>query len=104
VPLHTITTKDKFGLVTVTLSKKNNTVIDVGLRMLQPRELFNAQGFAEDYIIDVDHEGNKYSKAKQVARWGNAVPPVFSEHLVRANLPEICVGKKKRQLHDMVAI
>ncbi|WP_460267604.1 DNA cytosine methyltransferase, partial [Bacillus luti] len=49
VPLHTITTKDKFGLVTVTLSKRDNEVLDIGLRMLQPRELFKAQGFSEDY-------------------------------------------------------
>ncbi|WP_336769773.1 DNA cytosine methyltransferase [Bacillus bombysepticus] len=104
VPLHTITTKDKFGLVTVTLSKKDNVVLDIGLRMLQPRELFNAQGFSEDYIIDKDHEGNKYPKWKQVARCGNAVPPVFSEQLVRANLPEICVGAGKRQLKEVVAM
>ncbi|GAB6428264.1 hypothetical protein bcgnr5372_39130 [Bacillus luti] len=104
VPLHTITTKDKFGLVTVTLSKEDNEVLDIGLRMLQPRELFNAQGFSEDYIIDKDHEGNKYPKWKQVARCGNAVPPVFSEQLVRANLPEICVGSGRRQLKEVVAM
>ncbi|PED57389.1 hypothetical protein CON50_00670 [Bacillus anthracis] len=102
--MHTITTNDKFGLVTVTLSKTDNTVINVGLRMLQPLELFNVQGFPEDYLIDVDYEGNKYSKAKQVVRCRNAVPPVFSEYLVRANLPEICVGAGKQQLKDMFAI
>ncbi|WP_130777010.1 MULTISPECIES: DNA cytosine methyltransferase [Bacillus cereus group] len=104
VPLHTITTKDKFGLVTVTLSKRDNEVLDIGLRMLQPRELFKAQGFSEDYIIDKDYEGNKYPKWKQVARCGNAVPPVFSEQLVRANLPEICVGSGRRQLKEVVAM
>jgi DNA (cytosine-5)-methyltransferase 1 len=61
--------------------------------MLQPHELFAAQGFPPDYIIDRDHEGKKYPKSAQVARCGNAVPPPFAEALVRANLPEICVEK-----------
>lgn len=63
------------------------------MRMLQPHELFAAQGFPPDYIIDRDHEGKKYPKSAQVARCGNAVPPPFAEALVRANLPEICVEK-----------
>jgi DNA (cytosine-5)-methyltransferase 1 len=62
------------------------------MRMLEPHELFAAQGFPKNYIIDKDHEGNRYSKAAQVARCGNAVPPPFAENLVRANLPEHCTG------------
>jgi len=58
--------------------------------MLQPRELFNAQGFPADYIIDRDYTGKAYPKSAQVARCGNAVPPAFAEALVRANLPELC--------------
>jgi len=65
-------------------------ISDIGLRMLIPRELFNANGFPADYIIDRDCDGKKYSKSAQVARCGNAVPPPFAESLVRANLPELC--------------
>ena len=61
--------------------------------MLEPRELYNAQGFPADYIIDHDYKGNVYPRSKQIARCGNAVPPPFAEALVRANLPEMCGGK-----------
>lgn len=60
---------------------------DIGMRMLTPRELYDAQGFPHDYIIDHDFKGNVYPKSKQVARCGNAVPPPFAEALVRANMP-----------------
>lgn len=63
---------------------------DILLRMLTPRELYNAMGFPPDYIIDRDYLGNEYGKTKQVARCGNAVPPPFATALVRANLPEWC--------------
>lgn len=63
---------------------------DIGLRMLTPRELYRANGFPDDYIIDRDYRGNAYGKSKQVARCGNAVPPPFATALVRANLPEWC--------------
>ena len=63
---------------------------DIGLRMLTPRELYRANGFPDDYIIDRDYTGKEYGKAKQVARCGNAVPPPFATALVRANLPEWC--------------
>lgn len=89
-PLHTITTKDRFGLVTV--QGVDYKIVDIGMRMLEPHELFAAQGFPRNYIIDVDADGNKYSKAAQVARCGNAVPPPFAKALVQANLPELCVG------------
>ncbi|EPL2278142.1 DNA cytosine methyltransferase [Klebsiella pneumoniae] len=71
-------------------------IVDIGMRMLQPHELYRAQGFSEWYIIDRDYRGVKYSKDKQVARCGNAVPPPFAEALVRANLPEMCVNKQER--------
>jgi len=63
---------------------------DIGLRMLTPRELYLANGFPPDYIIDHDYMGNEYKKNKQVARCGNAVPPPFATALVRANFPEWC--------------
>ncbi|WP_407084789.1 DNA cytosine methyltransferase [Pluralibacter gergoviae] len=65
-------------------------IVDIGMRMLQPHELYRAQGFPDWYIIDQDYRGVKYAKDKQVARCGNAVPPPFAEALVRANLPELC--------------
>ncbi|ENL1644612.1 MULTISPECIES: DNA cytosine methyltransferase [Klebsiella] len=71
-------------------------IVDIGMRMLQPHELYRAQGFPEWYIIDRDYRGVKYAKDKQVARCGNAVPPPFAEALVRANLPEMCVNKEER--------
>ncbi|EIM6319473.1 DNA cytosine methyltransferase [Salmonella enterica] len=67
-------------------------IVDIGMRMLQPRELYRAQGFPDWYIIEHDFRGVKYAKDKQVARCGNAVPPQFAEALVRANLPELCVS------------
>lgn len=89
-PLPTVVSKDRFGLVVV--GGLNYQISDIGMRMLEPRELFNAQGFPGDYIIDVDDQGKRYPKSEQVARCGNAVPPPFAEALVRANLPELCTG------------
>lgn len=68
-------------------------IADIGMRMLEPRELYKAQGFPEDYVIDRDYTGREYSRKEQVARCGNAVPPPFAEALVRANLPEWCGDK-----------
>ncbi len=87
-PLDTITTKDRFAVITV--HGEDYIITDIKMRMLQPRELFNAQGFPENYIIDTDSDGNPYPKTKQVARCGNAVTPPVPAALVRANLPEYC--------------
>jgi DNA (cytosine-5)-methyltransferase 1 len=79
-------------------------ISDIGLRMLTPRELYDAMGFPHDYIIDRDVNGNAISRADQVARCGNAVCPAVAEALVRANLPECC--KKKildmKDLHNIM--
>ena len=77
-------------------------ISSIGLRMLQPRELYNAQGFPPDYIIDMVDPvtGKSYSKKEQIARCGNAVPPPFSEALCRSNLPELC-GKKYHTMEDL---
>ncbi|MBR1823285.1 MAG: DNA cytosine methyltransferase [Ruminococcus sp.] len=75
-------------------------ISDIGLRMLEPRELYRAQGFPDDYIIDHDYKGNSYSRTKQIARCGNAVPPPFAEALVRANLPEMC-GRKITTMKEL---
>ncbi|HCC7842238.1 DNA cytosine methyltransferase [Citrobacter freundii] len=84
--------EDCDGLVTI--DGITYRIVDIGMRMLQPHELYRAQGFPEWYIIDQDYRGKKYAKDKQVARCGNAVPPPFAEALVRANLPELCQQKK----------
>jgi DNA (cytosine-5)-methyltransferase 1 len=68
-------------------------LVDIGMRMFKPRELFDASSFPPDYKIDTDPEGKKISIAKQVARCGNAVPPAFAKALVEANLPEMCFNK-----------
>ncbi|EIA6527263.1 DNA cytosine methyltransferase [Escherichia coli] len=78
----------------VTVDGITYRIVDIGMRMLQPHELYRAQGFPEWYIIDQDYRGKKYAKDKQVARCGNAVPPPFAEALVRANLPELCQQKE----------
>ncbi|HAT1592359.1 TPA: DNA cytosine methyltransferase [Klebsiella oxytoca] len=82
---------DSTGLVEI--AGVTYRIVDIGMRMLQPRELYRAQGFPEWYIIDQDYRGVKYAKDKQVARCGNAVPPPFAEALVRANLPELCTKR-----------
>ncbi len=89
-PLGTVTTKDKFGLVTV--EGHDYAIVDIGLRMLQPHELYAAQGFPADYIIDYDCNGKSITKTAQVRMCGNSVSPVHPDSLVRANLPELCEG------------
>lgn len=74
---------------------------DILLRMLTPRELYNAMGFPPDYIIDHDYTGAVYGKSLQVARCGNAVPPPFATALVRANLPERCVKKSLTTMAEL---
>lgn len=84
LPLGTITSKDRFGLVVV--GREEYQIVDIGMRMLTPRELFRAQGFPEDYIIDRDYTGKPYSKAKQTERVGNSVCPDIARALVEANM------------------
>ncbi|MDX7810813.1 MULTISPECIES: DNA cytosine methyltransferase [Aeromonas] len=92
-PLHTVTTRDRFGLVTV--RGEDYQIVDIGMRMLEPHELFAAQGFPADYVIDHDATGKKFTKTAQVARCGNAVCPPLAAALVRANLPEMCADAQE---------
>lgn len=87
-PLGTVVTKDRFGLVIVKGTPYK--IVDIGLRMLEPHELYAGQGFPKSYIFDRDHEGNPIPKKEQVKMCGNSVPPQFAEALTRANLPELC--------------
>lgn len=91
-PLDTVTAQDRFGLVTI--NGVDYQIVDIGLRMLEPRELYGCQGFPDDYIIDHDYTGKTYPRSEQVRRCGNAVCPPIPAALVRANLPELCVAER----------
>lgn len=85
-PMHTVTTKPRFGLVTV--AGEQYEIADIGMRMLQPRELFRAQGFPDTYIIDRGHDGRALPKDAQVRMCGNSVCPPLAAAIVRANFIE----------------
>lgn len=91
-PLDTVTAQDRFGLVTI--NGTDYQIVDIGLRMLEPKELYGCQGFPDDYIIDHDYTGKTYPRSEQVRRCGNAVCPPIPAALVRANLPELCVAER----------
>lgn len=95
-PLDTITANDRFGLVTI--QGVDYQIVDIGLRMLEPKELYGCQGFPDDYIIDKDHKGNAYPRSEQVKRCGNAVCPPIPAALVRANAPELCIVERMPNL------
>lgn len=86
-PLHTVTTKDRFGLVTI--KGEDYAIVDIGLRMLTPRELYRAQGFPESYQIDTGGDGRALTKTAQVRMCGNSVCPPMSRAIVGANYSEI---------------
>lgn len=83
-PMHTITGNARLGLVMV--HGEPYQIVDIGLRMLQPHELFKAQGFPNDYIIDPDFNGKPLTKTAQVKMCGNSVSPPPATALIRANL------------------
>lgn len=90
--LDTVTAQDRFGLVTI--NGTDYQIVDIGLRMLEPRELYGCQGFPDDYIIDHDYTGKTYPRSEQVRRCGNAVCPPIPAALVKANLPEMCIAER----------
>lgn len=83
-PIDTITTKDRLGLVTI--NSENYRIVDIGMRMLSPKELYKAQSFPDDFIFSHDAKGRKITKTKQVAMCGNSVPPELARALVAANV------------------
>lgn len=95
-PLHTVTTKDRIGLVTI--QGVDYQIVDIGMRMLRPRELFRAQGFEDSYIIEHDAQGKPLSQALQVKMCGNSVPPVLAKCLVKANLPDMCEAQDTERI------
>jgi len=86
-PAPTITTKDRLGLVTVTIKGTPYVIVDICLRMLQPAELYKAQGFPADYIISHGADGKQFTKTQQVHMCGNSVSPPPMAALARANDP-----------------
>lgn len=95
-PLDTVTTKDRFGLVTV--NGVDYRIVDIGLRMLEPKELYGCQGFPDDYIISHDDTGKPCPRSEQVRRCGNAVCPPIPAALVKANLPELCRCERTKNM------
>ena len=85
-PLHTIPTRDRFGLVMV--KGEPYAIVDIGLRMLTPRELYRAQGFPDGYRIDTGAAGEPITKTAQVRMCGNSVCPPLARALVDANFSE----------------
>ncbi|MBC3411321.1 DNA cytosine methyltransferase [Pseudomonas sp. SWRI51] len=86
-PAPTVTTKDRLGLVTVIVRGTPYVIVDICLRMLQPHELYRAQGFPASYIIDKGADGKPFTKTEQVHMCGNSVSPPPMAALARANDP-----------------
>ncbi|MEX5599123.1 DNA cytosine methyltransferase [Pseudophaeobacter sp. C1-32P7] len=83
-PLHTLSTRDTFGLVTVEIDGTTYAITDIGMRMLTPREQFRAQSFPDSYQIE-EAGGRILTKTEQTRMCGNSVPPVMAAALIRAN-------------------
>ncbi len=94
-PVHTLTGKDRMGLVTVHIGGEPYVIVDIGMRMLSPRELFRAQGFDDSYQIDLDASGRKITKSDQVRLCGNSVCPPVAEILVRTNLAQTAANLRQ---------
>jgi len=93
-PAPTVTTKDRLGLVTVTIKGTPYVIVDICLRMLQPAELYKAQGFPDDYIISHGADGKQFTKTQQVHMCGNSVSPPPMAALARANDPWSAVEQR----------
>lgn len=91
-PLHTLSTRDTFGLVTVEIDGTTYAITDIGMRMLTPREQFRAQGFPDSYVIDRGHDGRVMTKTEQTRMCGNSVCPPLAQALVAANCADLMAG------------
>lgn len=87
-PMTTITTHDRLALVTAWLQGKPWVITDITLRMLVPRELYNAQDFPPSYVIDRTAAGKPLTKTAQVKMAGNSVSPLPMRRIVEANYTE----------------
>lgn len=97
-PMRTVTTKDRMGLVTVKVKGKLRVIVDILMRMLQPRELYRAQGFPDSYVIDRGAGGRQFTKTEQVRMVGNSVVPQLAAALVRSNVPEMIARDEARKI------
>lgn len=94
-PMQTITTRDRFGLVTCQIDGETYQIVDIGMRMLEPHELYKAQGFPDGYIHSHDHAGKPFTKTAQVRMVGNSVPPCLIEAIAKANTEEAAEQPKR---------
>ncbi len=94
-PLNTVPTRDRFALVRV--AGCDYVIVDIGMRMLTPRELYNAQGFPADYRIDIEIDGRRLSKSAQIRMCGNSVCPPVAAALVRANFCAAAAADARRR-------
>lgn len=90
-PMHTLSTKARMGLVTVAGAAYQ--IVDIGMRMLAPRELFRAQGFPDSYIIDRTADGAPVTKTAQIRLCGNSVSPYVARAIVAANVGQRAIGE-----------
>lgn len=99
VPLHTIPSKARFGLVTVAGGLYQ--IADIGMRMLAPRELYRAQGFPDSYRIDVNLNGRRLSKEAQIRMVGNSVCPPLAAAIVRSNCAHLAIVPRKTKARSL---
>ena len=98
-PIGTVTTKDRFAVVTVTIDALTYVIVDIGMRMLTRRELANAQGFPKGYMLDpIGPNGKPLSISSSIRMIGNSVCPDVAEALVRANLPDLCLSVEPQEV------
>jgi DNA (cytosine-5)-methyltransferase 1 len=98
-PIGTVTTLDRFAVVTVTIDTVTYVIVDIGMRMLTRRELANAQGFPRGYILDpIGPNGKPLSISSSIRMIGNSVCPDVPDALVHANLPEVCISAEPEEM------
>lgn len=102
-PMPTLTSRDRIGLVSV--GGHEYAITDIGMRMLQPRELYRAQGFPESYVIDPEYNGKPMTKTAQVRHVGNSVSPPIARAIVLANCPDMVMrrGEQVRMFKEAAA-
>lgn len=99
-PVHTVTALDRLAIVTV--CGVDYQIVDIGMRMLEPHELYAAQGFPADYRINIPYQARPLSKKAQVRMCGNSVCPPLAAALVKANVPEMHLNHQM-QMSGLIA-
>lgn len=96
-PMRTIPTRDRMGLVVVEVAGEPYVLADIAMRMLQPRELYRAQGFPDSYVIERGADGRIFTKTEMVRMVGNSVSPQVAAAIVAANCPELVARDEARE-------